>query len=56
MQKIPLMLVAGDQEQADGTVTPRWRHGDKRSGGALDVETLIADLERMVRERKPRPS
>ncbi|MGI9591406.1 MAG: His/Gly/Thr/Pro-type tRNA ligase C-terminal domain-containing protein, partial [Myxococcota bacterium] len=56
VQKIPLMLVAGDQEQEDGTVTPRWRHGDKRSGSAVAVAELVSELEQMARERRPRPS
>ncbi len=53
VQKIPLMLVAGDQEQKDETVTPRWRHGDKRSGSAIAVDTLVGELDRMVRDRQP---
>jgi threonyl-tRNA synthetase len=56
VKKIPLMLVAGDQEQADETVAPRWRHGDKRSGDAVAVDDLVGQLDRMVRERQPRPS
>jgi threonyl-tRNA synthetase len=55
VQKIPLMLVAGDQEQEDGTVTPRWRHADKRGGSAVAVDTLVGELDRMVRERQPAP-
>ena len=52
VQKIPLMLVVGDQEQADGTVTPRWRHGEKRSEGAVEVGALVAELARSNRERR----
>jgi threonyl-tRNA synthetase len=55
VQKIPLMLVAGDQEQEDGTVTPRWRHEDKRDGSAVAVDTLVDELDRLVRERRPSP-
>jgi threonyl-tRNA synthetase len=55
VKKIPLMLVVGDQEQADGTVTPRWRHGDKRSGDAVAVDDLVGELDQMVRERQLRP-
>jgi threonyl-tRNA synthetase len=56
VQKIPLMLVVGDQEQADGSVTPRWRHG---SGGddRLAAPALVADLVERVKERRAeRPS
>jgi threonyl-tRNA synthetase len=55
VQKIPLMLVAGDQEQEDGTVTPRWRHADKRGGSGVAVDTLVGELDRLVRERQPSP-
>jgi len=43
-QKIPLMLVMGDQEEADGTVTPRRRHGEKGTKGAIALDALIAQL------------
>ena len=33
LQKIPLMLVVGDQEVANGTVTPRRRHGPNGAPG-----------------------
>jgi len=53
VQKIPLMLVIGDQEQAEGSVTPRWRHGDRQGEGSASVEPLVADLARHARERRP---
>jgi threonyl-tRNA synthetase len=52
MQKVPLMLVVGDQEQADGSVTPRWRHGERRSEGAVEIDALVAELARGNRERR----
>jgi threonyl-tRNA synthetase len=52
VKKIPLMLVAGDQEMADGTVTPRWRHGDRKGEGATPVEDLARDVARQSRERR----
>jgi threonyl-tRNA synthetase len=52
VQKIPLMLVVGDQEQADGNVTPRWRHGERRSEGAVDSDALVAELALSTRERR----
>ena len=51
MKKIPLMLVAGDQEQADRSVTPRWRHAERKGEGATPVEDLAQDLVRANRER-----
>ena len=52
VQKVPLMLVVGDQEQADGTVTPRRRHASKGSSQAIAVEPLVAQLARDVAERR----
>ncbi|MGE4608341.1 MAG: threonine--tRNA ligase [Myxococcota bacterium] len=51
-QKVPLMLVMGDQEESDGTVTPRHRRGDKKAKGAIEVETLVAQLAEDVRQRR----
>jgi threonyl-tRNA synthetase len=53
LEKIPLMLVVGDQEQADGTVTPRWRHGERSGEDAVPVDGLVAELARDIRERRP---
>jgi threonyl-tRNA synthetase len=44
VQKIPVMLVAGDKEQEHGTVTPRRRHGSQTSSGPAEVDTLVAEL------------
>jgi len=44
VQKIPVMLVAGDKEQEHGTVTPRRRHGSKTSSDPVEVGTLVAEL------------
>jgi threonyl-tRNA synthetase len=52
VQKIPLMLVVGDQEQVDGTVTPRWRRGGPPQGRAQALPELIADLEKRIEDRR----
>jgi threonyl-tRNA synthetase len=62
IQKIPLMLVIGDQELENGTVTPRLR---KKAGGgakkkqqsreATDVESMVAELAVAVGERRAVP-
>ena len=44
IQKIPLMLVVGDQEVESGSVTPRWRHGLRTSRDAVGVDALVAEL------------
>ncbi|MFP6605335.1 MAG: His/Gly/Thr/Pro-type tRNA ligase C-terminal domain-containing protein, partial [Myxococcota bacterium] len=62
IQKIPLMLVIGDEELENGTVTPRLR---KKAGGgakkkqqsreATDVESMVAELAVAVGERRAVP-
>ena len=51
VQKVPVMLVIGDQEVADGTVTPRRRRDVKRSAEAVPVDTFVAELRREIEER-----
>jgi threonyl-tRNA synthetase len=52
IQKIPIMLVVGDQEQANGTVTPRHRLGSQAASEALPVDALVAQLLRDIAERR----
>lgn len=57
LQKVPVMLVVGDQEQADGTVTPRRRQESKQASGAISVDALVAQLTQEIDDRrKPRRS
>ncbi len=52
LQKIPIMLVAGDQEVANGTVTPRRRRGSGGAVEALPLDDLTADLCAAIEERR----
>jgi threonyl-tRNA synthetase len=52
IQKVPLMLVVGDQEEADGTVTPRHRRGSKQSNEAVALDVMVGELAANVRERR----
>jgi len=52
IQKIPLMLVVGDQEAADETVTPRHRRGSKQSNEAVALDVMVDELAANVRERR----
>ena len=52
LQKIPIMLVVGDQEQANGTVMPRHRLGSQAASEALPVDALMAQLLRDISERR----
>jgi len=61
VQKIPLMLVVGDEELENGNVTPRVRRQaggagkGKQSRPAVDVESLAAELSLAVGERRAAP-
>ena len=50
-QKTPLMLVVGDQEEADGTVMPRPRRGGKKME-AVALDALVVELVDDVKERR----
>jgi threonyl-tRNA synthetase len=52
IHKAPLMLVVGDQEETDGTVTPRYRRGSKQSKEAVALDALVAQLAADARERR----
>ena len=51
LHKIPEMLVVGDQEAAAGTVTRRFRHGDKSAAGPVALDAYIARM-RDIRDRR----
>jgi threonyl-tRNA synthetase len=55
VQKVPLMLVVGESEVENGTVTPRLRHAKKQSREATGVEALIAELTEAVEVRRQVP-
>ena len=48
-QKIPFMVIAGDQDVADGTVSFRYRDGSQRNGVALDE--AVAHVVEVVTSR-----
>jgi threonyl-tRNA synthetase len=52
IQKVPLMLVVGDQEADDETVTPRHRRGSKQSNEAVALDVMVDELAANVRERR----
>ncbi len=51
-QKIPVMLVIGDQEVANGTVTPRRRRGVPGASETLALDAFLAELTAVVRDRR----
>ena len=52
-QKIPYMLVVGQKEQADGTVSVRSRF--KGDEGAEDLNVFIANIKAEITARINRP-
>ena len=51
-QKVPVMLVVGDQEETDGTVTPRWRRDAQRTAEAIPVDAFVAGLSEQIAHRR----
>jgi threonyl-tRNA synthetase len=52
LQKVPIMLVVGDQEEANGTVTPRRRRGAPGSTETLALDALVAGVTEQINERR----
>jgi len=52
VEKIPVMVVVGDQEQQNGTVTPRWRRDSKRSAEAVPMDAFVSGLVSEIAERR----
>ena len=52
LQKVPIMLVVGDQEEANGTVTPRRRRGPKEASGAIAVDAFVAEACEEIAQRR----
>jgi threonyl-tRNA synthetase len=50
-QKIPVMLVVGDEEQASGSVNPRRRHQPKGGGVAVPIAALARTLTEEIQRR-----
>ncbi|HEU4429171.1 MAG TPA: threonine--tRNA ligase [Myxococcota bacterium] len=52
LMKIPVMAVVGDQEQAAGSVTPRYRGRGERSAAASSLDAFVAELSARVARRE----
>jgi threonyl-tRNA synthetase len=52
VQKVPVMLVVGDQEQRDETVTPRRRRGAGVSNETQALGSCVAELVETIRSRR----
>ena len=49
LQKIPFMVIAGEEDQANGAVSFRYRNGEQKNG--IPVADAIAEIKKIVAER-----
>jgi threonyl-tRNA synthetase len=49
LQKIPFMLIAGEEDMKAGAVSIRYRNGDQKNG--LPIAEVIAEISKVVSER-----
>ncbi|MEY3636060.1 MAG: hypothetical protein RL147_489 [Actinomycetota bacterium] len=49
MQKIPFMVIAGEEDQAAGAVSFRYRNGEQKNG--IPIADAIIEINRAIKER-----
>jgi threonyl-tRNA synthetase len=49
MQKIPFMVIAGEEDQAAGAVSFRYRNGEQKN--SIPIADAIAEIKKIVAER-----
>ena len=49
MQKIPFMVIAGEEDQKAGAVSFRYRNGEQKNG--IPIRDAIAEIKKVVQER-----
>ncbi len=49
MQKIPFMLIAGEEDMKAGAVSFRYRNGDQKNG--VPIKDAIAEIAQAVSDR-----
>ncbi len=50
LEKIPFMMIAGEEDQAANTVSFRYRNGEQKNG--ISIEDAIVEILNVVKERK----
>ncbi len=50
MQKIPFMVIAGEEDMNAGAVSFRYRNGDQKNG--IPIADAIAEIKHIVADRK----
>jgi threonyl-tRNA synthetase len=49
MQKVPFMVIAGEEDMAAGAVSFRYRNGEQKNG--IPITQAIAEIQKTVAER-----
>jgi threonyl-tRNA synthetase len=49
MQKVPFMVIAGEEDMAAGAVSFRYRNGEQKNG--IPIKDAIAQIQKVVAER-----
>ena len=49
MQKVPFMVIAGEEDMAAGAVSFRYRNGEQKNG--IPIKDAIAEIQKVVVER-----
>ena len=49
LQKIPFMVIAGEEDMAAGAVSFRYRNGEQKNG--IPIADAIAEIKKVVQER-----
>ena len=49
LEKIPFMMIAGEEDQSAGSVSFRYRDGEQRNG--IPIDEAIAEVLKVVTER-----
>jgi threonyl-tRNA synthetase len=49
MQKVPFMVIAGEEDMAAGAVSFRYRNGEQKNG--IPIMDAIAEIQKVVAER-----
>jgi threonyl-tRNA synthetase len=49
MQKIPFMVIAGEEDQQAGAVSFRYRNGEQKNG--IPIADAITEIKKVVAER-----
>ena len=49
LQKIPFMVIAGEEDQSAGAVSFRYRNGEQKNG--IPIADAIAEIKKIVSQR-----